>query len=156
MTKALDYFDPTRDYPAVAELETSLAAAVKADSTENELEKTLNNSATIDNTDEANNADNVNVANAKELNALKAAFAHTQCQYLVVSFTTDWRFAPERSQEIVDALMATGKPVSYINVDAPHGHDSFLFDIPRYMGAVKGFLTAPFIANRLKAKGARS
>ncbi len=46
---------------------------------------------------------------------------------------------PERSQEIVDALMATGKPVSYINVDAPHGHDSFLFDIPRYMGAVKGF-----------------
>nr|WP_289048393.1 homoserine O-acetyltransferase [uncultured Psychrobacter sp.] len=161
MTKALDYFDPTRDYPSAAdssiqssaELETSLAAAVKADSTENELDKTLNNSATIDNTD---NADNVNVANAKELNALKAAFAHTQCQYLVVSFTTDWRFAPERSQEIVDALMATGKPVSYINVDAPHGHDSFLFDIPRYMGAVKGFLTAPFIANRLKAKGARS
>ncbi|MFK3866921.1 homoserine O-acetyltransferase [Psychrobacter faecalis] len=153
MTKALDYFDPTRDYPAAAELETSLAAAVKADSTENELEETVNNSATIDNTD---NADNVNVVNAKELNALKSAFAHTQCQYLVVSFTTDWRFAPERSQEIVDALMATGKPVSYINVDAPHGHDSFLFDIPRYMGAVKGFLTAPFIANRLKAKGARS
>jgi homoserine O-acetyltransferase len=164
MTKALDYFDPTRDYPSAsgssiqssAELEPSLAAAVKADSTENELEKTLNSSATIDNTDNSNNADNVNVANAKELNALKTAFAHTQCQYLVVSFTTDWRFAPERSQEIVDALMATGKPVSYINVDAPHGHDSFLFDIPRYMGAVKGFLTAPFIANRLKAKGARS
>lgn len=150
MTKALDYFDPTRDYPAAAELETSLAAAVKADSTENELEETVNSSADIA------TADKVNVANAKELNALKAAFAHTQCQYLVVSFTTDWRFAPERSQEIVDALMATGKPVSYINVDAPHGHDSFLFDIPRYMGAVKGFLTAPFIANRLKAKGARS
>ncbi len=161
MTKALDYFDPTRDYPAAAgssiqssaELETSLAAAVKVDSTENELEETVNSSADIATAD---NADNVNVANAKELNALKAAFAHTQCQYLVVSFTTDWRFAPERSQEIVDALMATGKPVSYINVDAPHGHDSFLFDIPRYMGAVKGFLTAPFIANRLKAKGARS
>ena len=155
MTKALDYFDPTRDYPSSAELstkspealETSLAESVKADSTENELEKTLNNSADID---------HINIANAKELSALKAAFAHTQCQYLVVSFTTDWRFAPERSQEIIDALMATGKPVSYINVDAPHGHDSFLFDIPRYMGAVKGFLTAPFIANRLKAKGARS
>ena len=158
MTKALDYFDPTRDYPSAAdssiqssaELETSLAAAVKTDSTEKELEETVNSSADIA------TADNVNVANAKELNALKATFAHTQCQYLVVSFTTDWRFAPERSQEIVDALMATGKPVSYINVDAPHGHDSFLFDIPRYMGAVKGFLTAPFIANRLKAKGARS
>ena len=155
MTKALDYFDPTRDYPSAAELSTksaealeiSLAESVKSDSTENELEKTLNNSADIE---------HINIANAKELSALKAAFAHTQCQYLVVSFTTDWRFAPERSQEIVDALMATGKPVSYINVDAPHGHDSFLFDIPRYMGAVKGFLTAPFIANRLKAKGARS
>ena len=155
MTKALDYFDPTRDYPSAAALSTksaealenSLAESVKADSTENELEKTLNNSADID---------NIDIANAKELSALKAAFAHTQCQYLVVSFTTDWRFAPERSQEIVDALMATGKPVSYINVDAPHGHDSFLFDIPRYMGAVKGFLTAPFIANRLKAKGVRS
>ena len=155
MTKALDYFDPTRDYPSAAALSTksaealenSLAESVKADSTENELEKTLNNSADID---------NIDIANAKELSALKAAFAHTQCQYLVVSFTTDWRFAPERSQEIVDALMATGKPVSYINVDAPHGHDSFLFDIPRYMGAVKGFLTAPFIADRLKAKGVRS
>jgi len=161
MTKALDYFDPTRDYPSAAdssiqtsaELETSLAAAVKADSTEKKLEETVNSSADIATAD---NADNVDVDSAKELNALKAAFAHTQCQYLVVSFTTDWRFAPERSQEIVDALMATGKPVSYINVDAPHGHDSFLFDIPRYMGAVKGFLTAPFIANRLKAKGARS
>jgi len=147
MTKALDYFDPTRDYPSAATLES---ASVKAESTENQTEKTLENSAHID------NADNVNVANEKELSALKAAFAHTQCQYLVVSFTTDWRFAPERSQEIVDALMATGKPVSYINVDAPHGHDSFLFDIPRYMGAVKGFLTAPFIANNMIAKGARS
>ncbi|MDX1786476.1 MAG: homoserine O-acetyltransferase [Psychrobacter sp.] len=147
MTKALDYFDPTRDYPSAVTLES---AAVKAESTENQTEKTLNNSAHID------NADNVNVANEKELSALKAAFAHTQCQYLVVSFTTDWRFAPERSQEIVNALMATGKPVSYINVDAPHGHDSFLFDIPRYMGAVKGFLTAPFIANSMIAKGARS
>ncbi|WP_296177416.1 homoserine O-succinyltransferase MetX [Psychrobacter sp. UBA2769] len=123
MTKALDYFDPTRDYPLAVTLES---ASVKAESAE------------------------------KELSALKVAFAHTQCQYLVVSFTTDWRFAPERSQEIVDALMATGKPVSYINVDAPHGHDSFLFDIPRYMGAVKGFLTAPFIANSMIAKGARS
>lgn len=147
MTKALDYFDPTRDYPSAVTLEST---AVKAESAEKELEKTLENSPHID------NADNVNVANEKELSALKAAFAHTQCQYLVVSFTTDWRFAPERSQEIVDALMATGKPVSYINVDAPHGHDSFLFDIPRYMGAVKGFLTAPFIANSMIAKGARS
>ena len=143
MTKALDYFDPTRDYPSAqstetieppAQLEDSIAASVKTVA-QIELDDDL---AVI-----SNNEQN----RQQELTALKAAFAHTQCQYLVVSFTTDWRFAPERSQEIVDALMATGKPVNYINVDAPHGHDSFLFDIPRYMGAVKGFLTAPFITD---------
>ena len=148
MTKALDYFDPTRDYPnenttesstsSPEYLATSLAESVKADSTEDELTETLINSTDINSIEDSN---------YQELTALKAAFAHTKCQYLVVSFTTDWRFAPERSQEIVDALMATGKPVSYINVDAPHGHDSFLFDIPRYMGAVKGFLNAPFMSN---------
>ena len=162
MTKALDYFDPTRDYPLESIVDSStsspeflaasLAESVKADSSENELANTLANSADID---------NISASNHQELTALKAAFAHTECQYLVVSFTTDWRFAPERSQEIVDALMATGKPVSYINVDAPHGHDSFLFDIPRYMGAVKGFLNAPFMAadqnkSRQKTSGARS
>ncbi|WP_372862004.1 homoserine O-acetyltransferase [Psychrobacter sp.] len=146
MTKALDYFDPTRDYPSAmatdatesaAQLKDSIATSVESSkqSMQHALEDTV---ATIDESEQNRQL---------ELSALKAAFAHTQCQYLVVSFTTDWRFAPERSQEIVDALMATGKPVSYINVDAPHGHDSFLFDIPRYMGAVRGFLTAPFITD---------
>lgn len=74
--------------------------------------------------------------------ALRLVLADTQCQFLVISFTTDWRFAPERSQEIVDALIANGKPVSYINIDAPYGHDSFLFDIPLYRQAVFNFLTA--------------
>jgi len=159
MTKALDYFDPTRDYPletaidsSPESLASSLAESVKADSSEDELANTLADSADID---------NISASNHQELTALKAAFVHTECQYLIVSFTTDWRFAPERSQEIVDALMATGKPVSYINVDAPHGHDSFLFDIPRYMGAVKGFLNAPFMTdnrdqNSQKTLGARS
>lgn len=160
MTKALDYFDPTRDYPSAvaqdptesaAHIEDSIAASVESskNSTQVELEDAV---ATIE---------DIESDRQQELSALKAAFAHTQCQYLVVSFTTDWRFAPERSQEIVDALMATGKPVSYINIDAPHGHDSFLFDIPRYMGAVRGFLTAPFITdsqskNSHQKAGARS
>ncbi|MBO6225035.1 MAG: homoserine O-acetyltransferase [Psychrobacter sp.] len=166
MTKALDYFDPTRGYLAhdcpsapstettepVTELEDSIGASVEASKTATQIE--LEDDLAVISNNEHNRQ--------QELTALKAAFAHTQCQYLVVSFTTDWRFAPERSQEIVDALMATGKPVNYINVDAPHGHDSFLFDIPRYMGAVKGFLTAPFIAdrqpknNRQQPTGARS
>lgn len=129
MTKALDYFDPTRDYVSnTAHTDSDTLNGDGADRDDKQL----------------------------ELSALKSAFSHTKCQYLVVSFTTDWRFAPERSQEIVNALMATKKPVSYINIDAPHGHDSFLFDIPRYMGAVKGFLTAPFMTSHLTAVGERS
>lgn len=81
MTKALDYFDPARDYD----------------------------------------------------NNLAQALARAQCGFLVVSFTTDWRFAPERSREIVDALMENGKDVVYADVDAPQGHDSFLLAIPRYL-----------------------
>ncbi|WP_201588348.1 homoserine O-acetyltransferase MetX [Psychrobacter jeotgali] len=145
MTKALDYFDPTRGYIDEDNNEDE----------ENSINKDDSPTAAKDDTDDYNNDDDSD-HHQHELSDLKVAFAHTQCQYLVVSFTTDWRFAPERSQEIVDALMATGKPVSYINVDAPHGHDSFLFKIPRYIGAVKGFLTAPFITNSLTTKGARS
>ena len=108
MTKALDYFDPTRGY----------------------VPDTL-----------------------PDEQALKETLARTQCQFLVVSFTTDWRFSPERSVELVDALIANQKPVSYVNIDAPHGHDSFLFDIPRYVNAVKGFLMAPAIQTAVRADG---
>lgn len=97
MTKALDYFDPTRDYAPDG---------------------------------------------LSDEDALKLTLSRTRCQFLVISFTTDWRFSPERSVELVDALMANTKPVSFVNVDAPHGHDSFLFDIPRYRDALKGFLQA--------------
>ena len=150
MTKALDYFDPTRDYPSIQLLDS--AAAVQL---EDSIAASINTpKSTLE--DNLVSQDDSESGNHQELTALKSAFAHTKCQYLVVSFTTDWRFAPERSQEIVNALMATGKPVSYIDVDAPHGHDSFLFDIPRYMGAVKGFLTAPFMTSNSITKGERS
>lgn len=88
MTKALDYFDPSREY------------------------------------DES----------------LQTALSRATCRFLVVAFTTDWRFAPSRSEEIVDALIANGQRVSYINVDAPQGHDAFLFPIPRYVNALRAFL----------------
>ena len=149
MTKALDYFDPTRDYANYANtaddtaIDDSLATSIN-----NEHTGSTGSDHTAEHSDDTDSQ--------LELSALKSALAHTKCQYLVVSFTTDWRFAPERSQEIVDALMATGKPVSYINVDAPHGHDSFLFDIPRYMGAIKGFLTAPFMTTNVTGTGERS
>ena len=88
MTKALDYFDPAREY---------------------------------------------------ELSLTKA-MANTKCRFLVVSFTTDWRFTPQRSQEIVDALISNHKPVSYVDIDAEQGHDSFLFPIPLYVKSLRAFL----------------
>jgi homoserine O-acetyltransferase len=73
---------------------------------------------------------------------LRLALARATCRFLVVSFTTDWRFAPSRSQEIVDALIDNGQSVSYIDVDAPQGHDAFLFPIPRYVHTLRAFLHA--------------
>ena len=55
-----------------------------------------------------------------------------RCKYQLVSFTTDWRFSPERSREIVKALLDNRFDVSYAEIDAPHGHDAFLLDDPRY------------------------
>ena len=60
------------------------------------------------------------------------AFSAAQCRFLVVSFTSDWRFSPERSHEIVNALIGAEKSVSYAEVDAPLGHDSFLLPVERY------------------------
>ncbi|MBC7994044.1 MAG: homoserine O-acetyltransferase [Rhizobacter sp.] len=68
---------------------------------------------------------------------LSAAFAGAQCKYQLVSFTTDWRFAPERSREIVKALLDNRFDVSYAEIDAPHGHDAFLLDDPRYHAVLK-------------------
>lgn len=60
------------------------------------------------------------------------AFAVAQCKFLVMSFTSDWRFSPERSREIVNALIGAEKSVSYAEIDAPQGHDAFLLPVDRY------------------------
>ena len=70
---------------------------------------------------------------------LSAALANTQAEFLVVSFTTDWRFAPERSREIVQALVNNQRHVTYAEIDAPHGHDAFLLDDARYMSVVRAY-----------------
>lgn len=70
---------------------------------------------------------------------LAAALASTQAEFLLVSFSTDWRFAPERSREIVQALVKNDHKVSYAEIDAPHGHDAFLLDDPRYMAVVRTY-----------------
>ncbi|MEY4975783.1 MAG: hypothetical protein RIQ97_978 [Pseudomonadota bacterium] len=70
---------------------------------------------------------------------LARALAQTQARFLLVSFSTDWRFSPARSREIVQALIANRREVSYAEIDAPHGHDAFLLDDPRYLSAVRAF-----------------
>ena len=70
---------------------------------------------------------------------LSQALATATCKFLLVSFTTDWRFSPKRSREIVKALLDNKRDVSYAEIDAPHGHDAFLLDDPRYMGVVSSY-----------------
>ena len=70
---------------------------------------------------------------------LSAAMAQALAKFLVVSFTTDWRFSPARSREVVKALLDNGREVSYAEIDAPHGHDAFLLDDPRYHGVMKAY-----------------
>ena len=88
MTRALDYFDPARDYG----------------------------------------------------DDLVRALSGARCRFLVVSFSTDWRFAPERSEEIVDALVAAGKDVVSARIEATQGHDSFLLNVPRYLNVLSTYL----------------
>lgn len=70
---------------------------------------------------------------------LKAALSKTLAKFFLVSFTTDWRFAPGRSREIVHALLQNQRDVGYAEIDAPHGHDAFLLDDPRYLAAMRAY-----------------
>ena len=70
---------------------------------------------------------------------LSVAMAKALAKFLVISFTTDWRFSPARSREIVKALVDNRHDVSYAEIDAPHGHDAFLLDDPRYHALVRAY-----------------
>ena len=70
---------------------------------------------------------------------LTRALANTQAEFFVASFTTDWRFSPERSREIVEALVCNRRKVTYAEIDAPHGHDAFLLEDARYMNMVRAY-----------------
>ncbi|NLY58052.1 MAG: homoserine O-acetyltransferase [Gammaproteobacteria bacterium] len=63
-----------------------------------------------------------------------------QARFLVVSFSTDWRFPPSRSRELANALISARKAVSYVEVDADQGHDAFLLPIPRYIQALSSYM----------------
>jgi homoserine O-acetyltransferase len=70
---------------------------------------------------------------------LAKALEPATADFLLASFTTDWRFPPERSREIVSALLKNKRPVTYAEINAPHGHDAFLLDDARYHAVVQGY-----------------
>jgi homoserine O-acetyltransferase len=73
---------------------------------------------------------------------LAAAFRATSCRWLMMSFTSDWLIPPFQTQEMVDALIAEGKPVSSCNIATDCGHDAFLLpnQIPIYGEMIRAFL----------------
>ncbi|MDD1506404.1 homoserine O-succinyltransferase MetX [Pseudomonas sp. CNPSo 3701] len=71
---------------------------------------------------------------------LAKTLAKAKADFCVMSFTTDWRFSPTRSREIVDALLAARKNVCYLEIDAPQGHDAFLMPIPRYLQGFASYM----------------
>jgi len=73
-------------------------------------------------------------------NQLDAAFSATQAKFLVISFTSDWRFSPKRSKEIVKGLLDSQKDVSYFEIEADHGHDAFLMPIKDYINVFHAYL----------------
>ena len=71
---------------------------------------------------------------------LNRAFARAKADFLVISFTTDWRFSPERAREIVRPLLHNRRNVSYAEITSTHGHDSFLMEHPHYFDVVRAYL----------------
>ncbi|MGH8663391.1 MAG: homoserine O-succinyltransferase MetX [Burkholderiales bacterium] len=71
--------------------------------------------------------------------SLTRALALAQASFLVISFTSDWRFSPARSREIVKALLDNKRNVTYAEIDAPHGHDAFLLDNAHYHEVVREY-----------------
>lgn len=70
---------------------------------------------------------------------LAKALEKTGAGFMVASFSSDWRFPPARSREIVAELLKARKNVSYVEIDAQQGHDSFLVHVPQYLEALKSY-----------------
>jgi homoserine O-acetyltransferase len=77
---------------------------------------------------------------AQEYGSLQNAFANSNCRFLIVSFTSDWLFPPAQSEEVVQALGAEGKDVSFCNIHSSYGHDAFLLEAPKLGMMMEGFI----------------
>ena len=85
---------------------------------------------------------------------LTRALEAATCKFLLVSFSTDWRFSPARSREVVKALLDNRRDVSYAEIDAPHGHDAFLLDDSRYLNLVRSYFDNRIAASVVKEERA--
>ena len=78
---------------------------------------------------------------AREFNDdLAAAFRQAHAKFLVIAFTSDWRFSPARSREIVKSLVDAGRDVSYALIESSLGHDDFLMPLPQYHRLLRSHL----------------
>lgn len=80
----------------------------------------------------------------KEYKGLNNAFANTRARFLVVSFSSDWLFTPTQSEQIVNALTANRKDVSYANIESAYGHDAFLLEPDKLGKLISCFLKATY------------
>jgi homoserine O-acetyltransferase len=71
---------------------------------------------------------------------LSLAFRKTKAKFFIISFSSDWRFSPERSLEILKSLTDAGKNVTYVSVEADQGHDAFLLPIPFYQDIFSAYM----------------
>jgi homoserine O-acetyltransferase len=85
---------------------------------------------------------------------LATTLAGTMAKFFVASFSTDWRFSPECSREIVRALVGNRRQVTYAEIDAPHGHDAFLLEDPRYLNLVRAYYDQVWNDIKAPVKGA--
>ncbi len=81
--------------------------------------------------------------------SLSHALSHVSTKFLVISFSSDWRFSPRRSKEIVNALIHEKKQVTYVEIDTQHGHDSFLMSIPDYFKVFSAYMDQLEIGGRV-------
>jgi len=87
--------------------------------------------------------------------SLSAALQPAQADFLVISFTSDWRFAPGRSREIVKALLDNDRSVSYAEITAAHGHDAFLMPDPHYHALVRAYMNNIRVRHEQEAGSSR-
>lgn len=78
---------------------------------------------------------------AQKYGSLENAFAKTNSQFLIICFSSDWLFPPSQSKEMVNALMKTGKDVSFLEIQSPAGHDAFLLEVEAQTKVIRSFLS---------------